>query len=220
MRATIAVVAVIPFYGVERPDLFAIERRAMDRPGRVIEALAAGLPRRGSVVDAGAGGGFTALRLMTLERVVYPAELSSAMIRRDRALPWIQAEAEHLPFADGTLDAAYATWAYFFSRGPAPEPGLRELHRVVRPGGPLLIVENLGGDESCALASEDITADLSFWDARGFACEVIETCFEFANSGEARTLLEFYFGERGAEGAAQRLSFRVGLFSSISRGPR
>lgn len=211
--------AVIPFYGVERPDLFAIERRAMDHPGRVIEALAAKLPNRGKVVDVGAGDGFTAGCLTSSERKVYPVEPARTMIRTDQHLPWVQAEAEHLPFADGAFDAAYATWAYFFSRNWEPEPGLREMHRVVRPGGALLIVENLGSDEFCALASSDITADVDYWVRRRFDCEAIETYFEFESLAEAQTLLGFYFGERGVAHAAERLTFRVGLFHSISRGP-
>ena len=88
--ATIAAVAVIPFYGVEHPDLFAIERRAMDRPGRVIEALAARFPERGKIVDVGAGDGFTAARLSSSCRTVYPVEPARGMMRADRDLEWIQ----------------------------------------------------------------------------------------------------------------------------------
>jgi len=35
---------VIPFYGGRYPELFEIERRCMDREGRVIEYLDAALP--------------------------------------------------------------------------------------------------------------------------------------------------------------------------------
>ena len=50
---------VIPFYGADEPELFAIERRAMDRDGLVIDALHELLPP-GLVLDVGAGDGFTA----------------------------------------------------------------------------------------------------------------------------------------------------------------
>ena len=36
--------SIIPFYGGKHPDLFAIERAAMDRAGKVISHLMAALP--------------------------------------------------------------------------------------------------------------------------------------------------------------------------------
>lgn len=207
---------VIPFYGAEQPDLFAIERAAMDRPGKVIEALDRRLPD-GLILDVGAGDGFTASRLMTDARTIVALEPAAGMIRRDRGLPWVRGDAERLPFADGTFGAAYATWAYFFSRDWDPSPGIAELHRVVRPGGPLLVVDNLGDDEFTSLTDRVIAADPEFWDERGFEAEEIDTVFEFEDLDAARSLLDFYFGERGREGARLRLSFRVGLFSGESR---
>ena len=123
-----------------------------------------------------------------------------------------------MPFADGSFDAGYATWAYFFSRDWDPDPGLRELHRVLRRGGPLLIVDNLGDDEFTALASHDITADRAYWQSVGFGCQPIATHFEFESMADACVLLKFCFGEKGAARARMKLSFRVGLFYGGSRG--
>ena len=64
---------VIPFYGAEEPELFAIERLAMDRPGRVIAALDRLLPSEGLVLDVGAGDGFTASRLAANVVALEPA---------------------------------------------------------------------------------------------------------------------------------------------------
>ena len=127
--------AVIPFYGSTRPDLFAIERKAMDRQGRVIAALDSILPDRGRILDVGAGNGFTAVRLSSETRDVVAVEPSPGMIDRGRPLRWVRADAERQPFANGVFDAAYATWAYFFPRFHDPAPGLAELHRVVAEGG-------------------------------------------------------------------------------------
>jgi hypothetical protein len=102
---------VIPFYGSERPELFAIERRAVDRPGHLVTELHRLLPRSGLVVDVGAGDGFIASQLNTDERTVVAVEPEIGMIRRDRPLLWGMTDAEALPFRDGTLDGAYATWA-------------------------------------------------------------------------------------------------------------
>jgi SAM-dependent methyltransferase len=212
-------VSVIPFYGVERPDLFAIERKAMDRPGLVIKALGERLPSTGLVMDIGAGDGYTAERLTTISRSIVAVEPLAGMIRKDRALQWVRAEAEHLPFSDGAFDGAYATWAYFFSRGWDPRPGLAELHRVVMEGGPLLVAENLGDDEFCELAQTDISADPDFWAREGFTCYPIDTWFRFDDIEESRELLAWYFGEAGLNRAKVKVRFRVGLFAARSRGP-
>jgi SAM-dependent methyltransferase len=209
---------VIPFYGAERPDLFAIERKAQDRPSLLIDALRDPLPVAGRIADVGAGDGYTARLLTTRERIVVPIEPASGMIPDGNDLPWVHADAEHLPFGDGVFDGAYATWAYFLSRDWDPTPGLAELHPAVKPGGPLLLAENLGGDEFCALASEDITVDPDAWARWGFTCTAIDSWFEFDDLDESRRLLSWYFGERGREGAKVRLSFRIGLFSATSHG--
>lgn len=208
--------AVIPFYGSEHPELFTIERQAMDRPGRVIDRLDALLPH-GLVADIGAGDGFTAARISRPDRKVLAVEPAIGMIDRNRNLWWVRADAEALPFPDGSLDAAYATWAYFFSRGFDPSPGLAELHRTVRRGGPIVIADNAGGDEFCSLSPHDISADLSFWERQGFRVEVVETVFQFETAAEADQLLCFYFGATDPL-ERTRLSYRVALAIGASDG--
>jgi SAM-dependent methyltransferase len=209
--------AVLPFYGSDHPDLFAIERAAMDRDGLVIDRLDEVLPP-GLVVDVGAGDGFTAERLDVDGRRIVALEPARAMIEFSRALMWVQGDAERMPFRDSSLDAAYATWAYFFSRGFDPTPGLSELHRTVRAGGVLAIAENLGNDEFCALAPMDIAADTGFWQARGFSLETVETTFSFESDEDALRLLTFYFGDVGPE-PPKHMTYRVGLFLGHSWGP-
>jgi SAM-dependent methyltransferase len=209
-------VTVIPFYGGEDPAMFALERRAMDRAGTVIEALDDLLPA-GRVLDVGAGDGFTAERLAT-GRDIVALEPDARMIDRRRSLRWVRGDAERLPFPGGSFAGAYATWAYFFSREWDPRPGIAELDRVVTRGGPLAIVDNLGGDGFSALAADDITADPSFWRALGFDQRAIETSFRFDDIDEARALLGFFFGERGRREATTEVGFRVGIFTRASAG--
>ena len=206
--------AVIPFYGGSHPDLFALERRAMDRAGRVIDHLDRRLPG-GRVLDVGAGNGHTAAALTASDRLVVGLEPDLRMIDPSVGIPWAAGDAAALPFADDAFDAVYATWAYFFPGFWDIGPGLAEAERVTRPGGSIVVVDNLGDDEFCALAGNDIAADADWWEAAGFELAVVETAFEFDDLAEARRLLGWFFGDRGRDGAARRVGFRVGVFSRV-----
>ncbi len=204
--------AIIPFYGVARPDLFAIERRGMDRPGKVMQASDRLMPHDARVLDIGAGCGFTAEALSRSGRQVVAMEPATGMIDHRRSLLWLQGDAECLPFRANTFKGAYATWAYFFPSLLDISTGLTEVQRVVALGGPIALVQNIGGDAFTALAPHNISEDPHVFATRGFALEVVETAFEFESLAEARRLLTFYFGPSGREGARLRLSYRVGIF--------
>ena len=105
---------VIPFYGADEPELFAIERESMDRPGHVTAALNRLLPD-GLVIDVGAGDGFTAARVTATAVAVEPA---TGMRRPHAGVTFVGGEAEHLPFRANVFDGAYSTWAYFFPGRP------------------------------------------------------------------------------------------------------
>jgi SAM-dependent methyltransferase len=206
--------AIIPFYGARDRELYAIERAAMDRRGRVPARLDALLPT-GLVLDVGAGDGFTASRLAAGGRTVVPMEPAAGMIDRGRHLPWVRGDAERLPFGDGAFAAAYSTWAYFFPRDLDIARGLAEMERAVRAGGAIVVVDNAGGDEFCAMAEGAIHADLEFWRMVGFEIEVIETAFAFDSIEDATRLLTFFFGERARP--ALEVEFNAAVMVKIAR---
>jgi phosphatidylethanolamine/phosphatidyl-N-methylethanolamine N-methyltransferase len=78
-------------------------------------------------------------------RRVIGVDLSLRMLRRARrrrgAPPVAAADAQRLPFADGTFDWAAATLV--FCEVPDPVAGLREVCRVVKPGGVLILLEHV-----------------------------------------------------------------------------
>ena len=119
----------------------------------------------------------------------------------------------------GSCVAAIATWAYFFTgAGWDPSSGIAELHRVVEPGGPLLVVDNPGDDEFTTMAAHDIAADRDHWTRLGFDCEPVDTDITFTDVDGARALLDLYFGVDPDRRPALSYSYRVGIFHAESLG--
>jgi demethylmenaquinone methyltransferase / 2-methoxy-6-polyprenyl-1,4-benzoquinol methylase len=101
------------------------------------------------VLDAACGTGDLAIAdLKAGAGKVTGLDFSEAMLARARrktlgrrpgALDWVQGDMLALPFADGTFDAA--TVGFGVRNVADLELGLRELRRVLRPGGRLAILE-------------------------------------------------------------------------------
>lgn len=200
---------VIPFYGAENREMFAIEREAMDRPGRVVEALEEILPSSGVLLDIGAGDGFVGEQLTSESRSVVALEPAAGMVNSRRPVRWVLGVAQSLPFRDDVFDGAYSTWAYFFPGLHDVSQGLAEVVRVTKEGAPTVIVDNAGDDAFTAMAPHDIATDLSFWTDAGFKVEMIDTAFVFSSIEDARRLLTFYFGEHAKP--ALRVEYRVAV---------
>jgi ubiquinone/menaquinone biosynthesis C-methylase UbiE len=202
----------IPFYGSSNPELFSIEREAMDRRGLVVATLETSLPDHGTILDIGAGNGHTASLLTTADRTVVAAEPASGMIDRDAKLPWVQAIAQQLPFSVDSFDGAYATWAYFFPSFIDISDGLAEIRRVTKPTSPIVIVDNAGDDAFTAMAGENIATDLGFWAREGFSIEILESSFDFETREDAESLLRLYFSEQAVPNLT--IPFRIAVMTA------
>ncbi|RSK31868.1 class I SAM-dependent methyltransferase [Bhargavaea beijingensis] len=205
---------IIPFYGGIKPKLFEIERRCMDRKGKVIEYLDERLPD-GLVLDVGAGNGFTAEKLSREGRLVLPMEPDEKMIDRSKNLIWCNGVAQSIPFHANTFDAMYSTWAFFFDGIKDIDEGLSEVERVVKDGGRIVIVDNYGDDEFCSYSPNDITSSVDPWVQRGYEYEVIHTEFIFDHVREAKELLTFYFGEQGNQVNTTTLEYKVVAYTKV-----
>jgi SAM-dependent methyltransferase len=119
------------------------------------EALAGRLIRPGAfdvrgckhILDAACGNGRYArflLKHADPDAVLTAFDLSPNMLRRARArlhsdrVSFAAADLTRLPYAAGAFDAAVCGWV--LEHLPDPRPGLRELARVLRPGGRLLLL--------------------------------------------------------------------------------
>ena len=107
-------------------------------------------------LDVGTGAGALALALAPLVRDVVGLDRSPELLAhaRERAAPnvtFVEGEAEHLPFDAASFDLACTLRT--LHHVPRPELVLAELVRVTRPGGRLLVVDQIAPvDPLAALA--------------------------------------------------------------------
>jgi ubiquinone/menaquinone biosynthesis C-methylase UbiE len=113
---------------------------------RLRERAVAALPAGGRLLEVGAGTGLNFSHLRAETQGV-ASELSREMIRhaemksRPRALSLVQANIEALPFPEDYFDAALST--LLFCSVASPQKSFRELRRVVRNGGIVVMLEHV-----------------------------------------------------------------------------
>jgi ubiquinone/menaquinone biosynthesis C-methylase UbiE len=107
-----------------------------------------GRPRGGRVLEVGAGTGKN-LGYYPAGAVVVASDLSPEMLARARGkaearpggVQFVVTDAEDLPFKAGAFDRVVATCV--FCSVPEPVRGLREVRRVLRPGGEVILLEHM-----------------------------------------------------------------------------
>lgn len=119
----------------------AVLSLGLDRGWRRALARALALRPDERVLDLAAGTATSSVALRGSGARVIACDFSLGMLRvgRGRGVPLVAGDALRLPFADGAFDAATLS---FGLRNVADVPAaLAELHRVVRPGGRLVVCE-------------------------------------------------------------------------------
>ncbi len=122
-----------------------------DMPAYAAAITQARIPRHSVVIDVGCG---TGRALPALRQAVGPhgavmaVDLTPEMLRHARAkgrgahATLVLADARQLPFASASADAVFA--AGLIMHLPDPEAGLRQLARITRPGGLLILFHPSG----------------------------------------------------------------------------
>lgn len=133
-------------------------------PGRIAAVRLLGGPPRGRVLEVGIGTG--------LNLPFYPAtidlvgiDLSEAMLRKaqekvhdlrmDKVILKVM-DASAMDFADDEFEATLAT--YVISAVPDPVAVLREMRRVTRPGGAIVMLNHFRSENPVMRGIEDVLA--------------------------------------------------------------
>jgi ubiquinone/menaquinone biosynthesis C-methylase UbiE len=111
------------------------------------------------VLDVATGGGHTALAFAGIARRVVAYDLTEPMLAAARGhvrargaanVEFVAGDAGALPFGDESFDVVTCrTAAHHFADVPA---AVRQIHRVLKPGGSLLLQDILGHDDGDANA--------------------------------------------------------------------
>ncbi|MEU0059638.1 methyltransferase domain-containing protein [Streptomyces sp. NPDC006334] len=137
-----------------------------DGPAYAAAVTELGLREGDRVLDAGCGTGRALPPLRAAvgaSGAVVGADLTPAMLAaavragRHRDGRLLLADVAALPLRSGSLDAVFG--AGLISHLPQPEANLRELARVVRPGGTLALFHPIGRAALAARHGRQITAD-------------------------------------------------------------
>jgi ubiquinone/menaquinone biosynthesis C-methylase UbiE len=130
----------------------------------------------GRVLEIGIGSGLNLPFYSSNARQVIgldPSAMLLAMARRSsraasRYVEFIEGSAEKIPLDSGSFDTVVTTWT--LCSIPAAPKALREMHRVLKPGGRLLFVEHGRAPESNAQWWQDRLTPI--WKRLGGGCHL------------------------------------------------
>ena len=185
---------------------------AEDLDGQLLPAIERVASLRGKhVIDLGTGTGRLPLLIGGQAAQLVGLDLHRDMLRQHvaqrqrQAGRWslVQGDMRLLPFHSAWADVATAGWAIghlrsWFAADWQTQIGrvLDEMHRVVAPGGALIILETLSTGSLIPTPPHAALAEYYDWleQTWGFSRETIATDYRFASVDEAVARTEFFFG--------------------------
>lgn len=192
-------------------ELFSIKE---DYPELILKELIP-LIKNQVVLDAGCGTGKYLNKLSPFTKKIYGVDVSDYQLKiasnkLGKNANIICSDLQNLMFKDGTFDVIYSTWALSTvnsnkkNSNSKKDNVLKELLRVLKKNGKLIIVENdLGGEfEEIRDRYPDVfkTKQYLDWvDTKGFKLiKKIKTYFLFDNKEIAKNVFKVIYGENAS----------------------
>jgi len=194
-----------------QPDKYDVLVSREDYEGNLLPALIRITPLEGrKIVEFGAGTGRVTRLLAPTAASILAFDSSESMLgvaartlRASGQRNWQVAVADHrkVPAPTGAADVVLSGWSICClavysgaSWERELDAGLREMKRVVAPGGMVIIIETLGTGYSSPHSPEGLTAYYGNLTGRGFQSSWIRTDYRFQSMAEAKDLTTFFFG--------------------------
>ena len=163
------------------------------------------------VVELGAGTG-RLTRLMAphvksiraFDASAHMLETAAESLREMGLTNWTTGVADHrqIPVKDASADLVISGWSFCYLAvwggeewKSALEDGLREIERILRPGGTVIIIETLGTGEEKPNSPEHLGGYFNWLTKAGFERGWMRTDYRFESLEEAVELSMFFFGE-------------------------
>jgi ubiquinone/menaquinone biosynthesis C-methylase UbiE len=187
----------------------------------ILPALQAIRPFDGlSVVELGAGTGRLSCllaplveSLLLLDASQHMLDVAAAKLARSGQDNWQTQVADHrrLPVGDRAADVVISGWSVCYLVDENPDrwqavlgQALREMKRVLRPGGTIVLLETLGtGHETPHPPTEALADYYAFLEGEGFSSTWIRTDYRFESLAEAEELTRFFFGDELAQAVVE-----------------
>jgi len=183
-----------------------------DYQGNILSAIESYCPLEGiDVVELGAGTGRLTRLLAPLAKSIKAFDASTHMLAtaakslREMGLTnWSIEVADHrqIPVEDASADLVISGWSFCYlavwggeAWKSALEDGLREIKRINRPGGMVIIIETLGTGHEKPTPPEHLSAYFDWLTESGFERGWMRTDYRFESLEEAVELSTFFFGE-------------------------
>ncbi len=177
---------------------------------RIVEAIC---PLKGlDVIDLGAGTGrvtrILAPRVGTIRAYDSSAHMLSKAQSSLMALGlgnWQTAVADHrkIPADDASADLVIAGWSFCYlavwggdTWREELEAGYREIMRVLRPGGFVILLETMGTGAESPKPPEHLAGYYAWLAEKKFKTSWIRTDYRFKSLEEAAELTKFFFGKK------------------------